>query len=147
MTLVQLTHGGVIFTVTQIVHMCTEPNGWGGLWSAINIVMKLSAATSASRMSATFSQLTGEEPLDLPSEDNFPVCALLHVACAQRCGTCRTPVDQDTDAQAFVTTPLLPQPHQGYQRPLASEDYQAMATEAANKHASVAESSTSYRSI
>ena len=38
--------------------------------------------------------------------------------------------------------------NQGYQRPLASEDYQAMATQAANKHASVAEASTaSYRSI
>ena len=37
------------------------------------IVMKLAAATSASRMSATFSQLTGEEPMGLPEEDNFPV--------------------------------------------------------------------------
>uniref|UniRef100_A0A6V3YF55 Uncharacterized protein n=1 Tax=Prymnesium polylepis TaxID=72548 RepID=A0A6V3YF55_9EUKA len=99
-------------TITDVVHMCTNPSGWGGLWSAINIVMKLGAATSASRSSATFRSLTGEDDtLYPPAEDEY----------------------------------------QSYQRPLATDiDYQSMAAEAAQKHASSSSdpaTSSAYRPI
>ncbi|KAL3925620.1 MAG: hypothetical protein SGPRY_003604 [Prymnesium sp.] len=88
-------------TITDIIQMCARPNGWAGLWSAINLVCKLCAAMNASSYSVTFRRLAGDYTLEAAPEGSY----------------------------------------QGYQRPLASEDYQAMATEAAEKHANIAEGS------
>ena len=52
----------------QVVHMCTDPDGWAGLWAAVNIVLKLGAAASASRMSQIYGAVTGDLPVETADE-------------------------------------------------------------------------------
>ena len=55
--------------VPQVVALCTDVDGWGGLWLAINIVFKLGAAVNASRGSHFYGAVTGDFPAAESSHD------------------------------------------------------------------------------
>ncbi|KAL1525293.1 hypothetical protein AB1Y20_020155 [Prymnesium parvum] len=98
----------LLTTICDVVSMCTQPSRWGGLWSALNIVMKAGAASSGACMSATLRGVTAGDALDASADDTY----------------------------------------QGYQGPVAHDDYLGMAAEAvAGKQGGISDPSTSYRAI